>query len=96
MKIDIDLIPFNILPTLSIRYLSGSIVGTGFGNNIPKAIDEEKLTIVVLLDYSKAVDTLNHQLILSILLNVGQSAIQLFSQYLSPKIQTVKINGKNS
>ena len=48
-------------------------------------IDQKKVTVLVLLDLSKAFDSLNHQILLRKLVNVGvsQTALKLFESYLS-------------
>ena len=53
-----------------------------------------KLTAVVLLDFSKAFDSINHQTLLNKLRNIGisPSGLSWFSSYLSNRYQVVCIN----
>ncbi len=56
-----------------------------------KAIDESKVTLLLLLDYSKAFDTINHRLLLSKLraLGCGDTVLEWFQSYLSDRLQKV-------
>lgn len=60
-----------------------------------KAKDKGNLTLLILLDYSKAFDTVNHQILLSILHCIGleQSACILIQSCLSNRVQRVQVNG---
>ena len=57
-----------------------------------KAIDEKKVSLLLLLDMSKAFDSLNHGLLLDNLRNLGlePTAILWFSSYLSERYQRVR------
>ena len=61
---------------------------------ILKAIDDKKLTAVVLLDMSKAFDSLDHDILISKLKDVGLSseALNWFTNYLTNRYQSVRIN----
>ena len=61
-------------------------------DNILKAIDEKSASLLVLLDMSKAFDSLNHNLLLGKLRKVGlkASVISWFSSYLSSRYQRVR------
>ncbi len=61
---------------------------------ILNAIDKRKVTAVVLLDMSKAFDSLDHGILLDKLQDVGAStsALKWFESYLSNRKQTVRIN----
>ena len=63
-------------------------------DEILTAIDSKKLTAVVLLDFSKAFDSINHQTLLNKLRNIGisPSGLSWFSSYLSNRYQVVCIN----
>lgn len=63
-------------------------------NLILRAIDEKQLTATVLLDMSKAFDSLHHGTLLAKLQDVGASttASQWFRSYLSSRHQVVRIN----
>ena len=60
-------------------------------DNIYKSLDESEITILVLLDYSKAFDCANHTLILAKLKSLGfhNSALKWVSSYLSDRSQKV-------
>ena len=59
-----------------------------------EAIDKRKLTPVVYLDMSKAVDGINHGILLRKLkaIKLAPSAISWFNSYLSQRSQVVRIN----
>ena len=61
---------------------------------ILSAIDKKQLSAIVLLDMSKAFDSINHELLLAKLQDVGASptVIQWFRSYLSFRYQVVRIN----
>ena len=63
-------------------------------DTILSAIDKKKLTAVVLLDMSKAFDSINHQILLEKLQDVGASppVIHWFYSYSSSRYQVVRIN----
>ena len=63
-------------------------------DEILTAIDSKKLTAVVLLDFSKAFDSINHQTLLNKLQNIGisSSGLSWCSSYLSNRYQVVCIN----
>ena len=62
------------------------------------AADAGKLTALVLLDYSKAFDRLNHQLCLATLQFLGYllNACRLLGNYLTGRVQSVRLNNKRS
>ena len=61
-------------------------------DNLLKAIDEKSASLLVLLDMSKAFDSLNHDLLLEKLRRLGlkASAVFWFSSYLSSRYQRVQ------
>ena len=63
-------------------------------DSILKPIDQKKVTAVILLDMSKAFDSINHEILLAKLKHVGVSSSYLswFKSYLSERYQTVRIN----
>ena len=65
---------------------------------ILEAMDRQKVTAVVLLDMSKAFDSLNHDILLLKLQDIGLSsaALNWFSSYLSNRFQAVRINSELS
>lgn len=67
-------------------------------DDILTAIDHGELTALVLLDYSKAFDTINYNLLTAILNYIGFSkmATRLIGNYLSGRTQAVRFNGEIS
>ena len=67
-------------------------------DDILSASDNNKLSALVLLDYSKAFDRINHKLLLSILHYIGftNSATTMMENYLSHRCQLVKIGQNKS
>ena len=63
-------------------------------DEILHAIDQKKLSAIVLLDMSKACDSISHKILLAKLQDVGASysVIQWFRSYLSERRQVVRIN----
>nr|CAI5854252.1 unnamed protein product [Callosobruchus analis] len=62
------------------------------------ATDQGKCTLLVLLDFSKAFDTLDHSILLQILKHIGlaDSAVTFFKSYLNSRKQKVVLDGKES
>lgn len=67
-------------------------------DDVINATDKNQLTLLVLLDFSKAFDTLNHEMLLSILKHIGihETTINLFSSYLAGRSQSVVYSNKMS
>lgn len=65
----------------------------GVTSDILEATDRGEITVLVLLDYSKAFDTVNHKLLLEILKKNGfsQNATSLLESYLCDRFQFVRI-----
>lgn len=63
-------------------------------DRILTAIDQKKTSAVVLLDMSKAFDSVNHDILVNKLQDIGlsPSTIQWFRSYLSYRYQAVRIN----
>lgn len=63
-------------------------------DDILRAADDDKLSIMILLDYSKAFDTTHHKLLFSILKYIGfdSSSGKLMTSYLSNRNQVVSID----
>ena len=59
-----------------------------------EAMDKKELTALVLLDLSKAFDSINHHRLLHRLANVGASpaTVQWFKSYFSDRFQSTRIN----
>ena len=63
-------------------------------DSILKAIDQKKVTAVILLDMSKAFDSINHNILLAKLEDVGvpSTCLAWFKSYLSERYQAERIN----
>ena len=63
-------------------------------DDVFRALDDGKSTMLFLLDFSKAFDILDHDLLLAILRFIGLSvpAVDLFKSYLSGRTQSVKLH----
>nr|CAH7715602.1 unnamed protein product [Callosobruchus chinensis] len=87
----------NILPQHQSGFRKGYSCATALlkiTDDIMEATDRNELTALALLDYSKAFDTLSHELLLAILGYIGFSkeSVQLVRSYLTNRKQFVKIN----
>lgn len=83
-----------IIPSTQSGFRRSFSCGTALLNitdDIIKATDEGKLTLLILLDFSKAFDTLNHRMLLSILQHIGVHGhtVDLFHSFLSNRKQAV-------
>ena len=67
-------------------------------DDIFKAIDQTHITLLILLDYSKAFDTVNHALLLAKMKKFGlhNSTLNWFNSYLSGRCQRVMCNDSQS
>lgn len=67
-------------------------------DDVLSSADEGKITALVLLDFSKAFDTLDHEILIAILHFIGldHSAVLLIQNYLIGRKQRVMINNKSS
>ena len=67
-------------------------------DTIISSIDEGQIGALVMLDYTKAFDTINHPILLSVLCHIGlgESAVRFFQNYLDGRTQAVVIEGKKS
>ena len=63
-----------------------------------RAWDKGRVTVMALLDYSRAFDSLNHQLLLSKLSYIGcsEATLSWFEDYLSDRRQVVRLKGLTS
>lgn len=91
----------NILPETQSGFRAGHSCATALLNvtdHIFKATDNGLLTVLVMLDYSKAFDTLSHELLLLILKHIGlnDGAVLFFNNYLNDRKQRVVLNGESS
>ena len=65
-------------------------------NDILRAMDNQNIVIMLLLDLSAAFDTVDHNVMLQRLthdVGVGQTALKWFKSYMSDRVQAVHING---
>lgn len=91
----------NVIPTVQSGFRARHSCSTALLNivdDILNATDENKCTVLILLDYSKAFDTVNHQLLVSILHFFGfdENSLVLIKNFLSDRSQQVKINNSIS
>ena len=91
----------NILVNEQCGFQSGSNTGDAaleFLDRVYNLLDEGKMLMPVYLDFSKAFDTVNHQILLQKLNHYGIRGIihNWFESYLSSRTQYVSINEENS
>lgn len=91
----------HILPCTQSGFRAGHSTNTALlkiTNDITKAIDQSRVTFAVLLDFSKAFDTIDHELLIAKLCYYGMSSqvIQWFQNYLSHRTQCVKLHQQYS
>ena len=91
----------NILPACQSAYRAGHGCTTalaGVTDDIFRASDNGFITVLVLLDFTKAFDTVNHALLIQILRHYGldESALAFFREYLSDRKQYVKLSNHKS
>jgi hypothetical protein len=68
-------------------------------NDLLSAMDDGKISVLVLLDLSVAFDTIDHEILLHRLHNVfgfGNTVLSWFQSYLENRTQTVVVHGKHS
>lgn len=92
---------YSILPTYQSGFRkSHSCVTalTGVHDDIIQATDRGEVTVLVLLDLTRAFDTVHHPSLISILQNVGlsQRGVNLLGAYLSGRKQQVILNDQKS
>lgn len=92
---------YNILPINQSGFRQGHSCTTALmkvSDDILEECDSGNITALVLLDFSKAFDTLQHKLLVSILhfVGLGKDAIKLLTDYLSYRTQKVKFNSNIS
>ena len=90
-----------LLSTFQSAYTKNHSTGTvllDITDFVFESFDNGEIVILVLLDYSKAFDCANHQLILAKCKALGfqESALQLLSSYLSNRSQKIKIDEDES
>jgi len=92
---------FNILPKTQSGFRRGyscTSALTNITDDILRNADEGSVTALVLLDFSKAFDTINHDLLLSILryIGLGEGPVALFESYIKDRYQKVVISNISS
>ena len=68
-------------------------------NDILSALDNDSISVLLLLDLSAAFDTIDHQILLSCLnsvLGIQSTALQWFHSYLSDRYQSTSVNNSSS
>ena len=75
------------------KYFSTETLNIFVNDSILKAMDNKMLTALVLLDLSKAFDSVNHNILLQKLESIGvsQPSLRWFSSYLNGRSQVVRI-----
>lgn len=91
----------NILPSIQSGFRKHHNTTTALikvTNDIMQNVDKSQSTFLVLLDYSKAFDVINHELLIAKLhhYNIHPVVLAWFSNYLSNRVQTVKLNNSLS
>lgn len=92
---------YNIIPTVQSGFRSAHSCTTALlhiTDDIISATDQGLYTVLVLLDFSRAFDTLNHELLIAILRNIGLSVktVALFKSYLCERTQKVRVDNDTS
>ena len=88
-----------LYPILQSAYRLGHSTETALlkiQNDIPAAMDNQRVTLLVLLDLSAAFDTIDHQKLLNCLYvtyGITVTALKWFHSYLSNRKQRILING---
>lgn len=91
----------NIVSPLQSGFRKGHSTTTVLANitdNILRALDAGQATALILLDFSKAFDTIDHNLLCAKLTYYGfdETAVNFFQSYLSDRVQSVIIDGNIS
>uniref|UniRef100_A0A1Y1NKD6 Reverse transcriptase domain-containing protein n=1 Tax=Photinus pyralis TaxID=7054 RepID=A0A1Y1NKD6_PHOPY len=91
----------NILPRMQSGFRPGYSCNTALAyitDAIMRAIDNNNLAVLVLLDYSKAFDRISHNILIAILKHIGfsGSASSLINNYISGRSQYVMLDGDAS
>lgn len=91
----------NLIPEYQSGFRKGYSCVTALSqvtDDIFEALDKDQATVLILLDFTKAFDMVNHEILLSLLHYVGfsESALTLVSSFLSNRRQRVLLNGKLS
>lgn len=89
---------YNILPLVQSGFRPAHSCTTALlciTDDILRATDEGQVTLLAALDFSRAFDTVNHQMLIAVLnhIGAGDEARRLFTSYLRDRSQRVKLNG---
>lgn len=100
-QVRVYLVNNNILPTVQSGFRPGHSCTTALlhiVDDVIEATDQGLCTVLILLDFSRAFDTVNHELLKAILgyLGFAEEAIRLFDSFLRNRKQKVKIDDKIS
>jgi len=90
-------VEFNLLPTRQSAYRpyhSTETAVLSVHNDLVYAIDNKRVSLLVLLDLSAVFDTVDHDILLSILAN--RLALDWFRSYLANRTQTFTLAGKHT
>lgn len=88
---------FDVLPNTQSGFRSGFSTTTALSkvlNDVISNMDNSKVTVMALLDFSKAFDVIDHDLLIAKLVHYGcgESALKLLINYLKGRSQCVKLN----
>lgn len=91
----------NILPLKQSGFRRGYSCESALADitdDVFRAYDKGDITLLVLLDFSKAFDTISHEILLAILRYIGfsDSSLHLLASYLSDRAQRVVLDGRCS
>ena len=96
------LVRSELYPTLQSAYWAGHSMETALlkvHNDILLNMDNQRVTLLVLLDLSSAFDTVDHELLLrrhQVTFGIADTALQSFRCYLAGRSQRVLLNGNFS
>ena len=85
----------NLSNPFQSAYLAGHITV----NDILSALDNDNISVLLLLDLSAAFDAIDHQILLSRLnfdFGIQSTALQWFQSYLSDRYQSASVNNSSS
>ena len=84
---------------ISSQHLSTETAILKVTNDLLSAMDDGKISVLVLLDLSAAFDTISHEILLHrlhIVFGFGDTVLSWFQSYLENRTQTVVLHGKHS
>lgn len=92
---------YDILPEAQSGFRPGYSCTTALlsvTDDIHTAVDNKLITVLVLLDFTRAFDTVSHETLLAILkhINLAPGALAMMSTYLSGRSQRVRLHGELS